>query len=53
MELFIQLLLNGVWAGSIYAILGVSWGLIFAATRTFHFAHGATGSNCFLVSLVP
>ncbi|MBW1682837.1 MAG: branched-chain amino acid ABC transporter permease [Deltaproteobacteria bacterium] len=42
MELFIQLLLNGVWAGSIYAILGVSWGLIFAATRTFHFAHGAT-----------
>jgi branched-chain amino acid transport system permease protein len=42
MELFVQLLLNGVWAGSIYAILGVSWGLIFAATRTFHFAHGAT-----------
>lgn len=42
MELFIQLLLNGIWAGSIYAILGVSWGLIFAATRTFHFAHGAT-----------
>jgi branched-chain amino acid transport system permease protein len=42
MELFIQLLLNGISAGSIYAILGVSWGLIFAATRTFHFAHGAT-----------
>jgi branched-chain amino acid transport system permease protein len=42
MELFIQLMLNGIWAGSIYAILGVSWGLIFAATRTFHFAHGAT-----------
>jgi branched-chain amino acid transport system permease protein len=42
MELFFQLLLNGIWAGSIYAILGVSWGLIFAATRTFHFAHGAT-----------
>ncbi|MBW2285084.1 MAG: branched-chain amino acid ABC transporter permease [Deltaproteobacteria bacterium] len=42
MELFIQLMLNGVWAGSIYAILGASWGLIFAVTRTFHFAHGAT-----------
>ena len=42
MDLFVQLFLNGIWAGSIYAILGVSWGLIFAATRTFHFAHGAT-----------
>jgi branched-chain amino acid transport system permease protein len=42
MGLFVQLLLNGIWSGSIYALLGVSWGLIFAATRTFHFAHGAT-----------
>jgi branched-chain amino acid transport system permease protein len=42
MDLFLQLFLNGIWAGSIYALLGVSWGLIFAATRTFHFAHGAT-----------
>jgi branched-chain amino acid transport system permease protein len=42
MDLFLQLLLNGIWAGSIYALLGVSWGLIFAASRTFHFAHGAT-----------
>lgn len=23
-------------------LLGISWGLIFAVTRTFHFAHGAT-----------
>lgn len=42
MDLFVQLLLNGIWSGSIYALLGVSWGLIFAASRTFHFAHGAT-----------
>ncbi len=42
MTLFAQLFLNGIWAGSIYALLGVSWALIFAATRTFHFAHGAT-----------
>jgi branched-chain amino acid transport system permease protein len=41
-NLFAQLFLNGIWAGSIYALLGVSWALIFAATRTFHFAHGAT-----------
>ncbi|NQU13254.1 MAG: branched-chain amino acid ABC transporter permease [Desulfobacteraceae bacterium] len=42
MDLFVQLSLNGIWTGSIYALLGVSWGLIFAATRTFHFAHGVT-----------
>lgn len=42
MDLFLQLFINGICAGSIYALLGVSWGLIFAATRTFHFAHGAT-----------
>ena len=42
MELLAQLVLNGIWSGSIYALLGVSWALIFAATRTFHFAHGAT-----------
>jgi len=42
LELLAQLVLNGIWSGSIYALLGVSWALIFAATRTFHFAHGAT-----------
>ncbi|MBL7211791.1 MAG: branched-chain amino acid ABC transporter permease [Desulfobacteraceae bacterium] len=42
MDLFVQLSLNGIWTGSIFALLGVSWGLIFAATRTFHFAHGVT-----------
>ena len=35
-----QLFANGLIAGSIYAIMGVSWGLIFGTTKVFHFAHG-------------
>jgi branched-chain amino acid transport system permease protein len=42
MELFLQLAINGITLGSIYLLFGISWGLIFAVTRTFHFAHGAT-----------
>jgi len=42
MDLLLQLTINGLSLGSIYLILGISWGLIFAVTRTFHFAHGAT-----------
>lgn len=42
MDLLWQLIVNGLSLGSIYLILGISWGLIFAVTRTFHFAHGAT-----------
>jgi len=37
-----QLAANGVISGSLYALLGVSWGLIFATTRIFHFAHALT-----------
>lgn len=37
-----QLATNGLISGSLYALLGVSWGLIFATTRTFHFAHALT-----------
>ena len=42
MDLFWQLVINGLSLGSIYLLFGISWGLIFAVTRTFHFAHGAT-----------
>jgi len=42
MDLFLQLVINGLTLGSIYLLFGISWGLIFAVTRTFHFAHGAT-----------
>lgn len=37
--LFKQLLVNGVVTGSSYALLGVSFSVIFATTRIFHFAH--------------
>jgi branched-chain amino acid transport system permease protein len=37
-----QLAANGLITGSLYALLGVSWGLIFATTRVFHFAHALT-----------
>jgi branched-chain amino acid transport system permease protein len=39
-ELFLQLLTRGIIAGGQYALLGVSWGIIYNTTRTFHFAHG-------------
>jgi branched-chain amino acid transport system permease protein len=42
--LFLQLLANGIIAGSVYALLGLGFGIIFSATRTFHFAHGAVYS---------
>lgn len=40
MDLFFQLILNGIVLGSEYALLGISWGVIFNTTGTFHFAHG-------------
>ncbi len=39
--LFLQLLSNGIIAGSVYALLGLGFGIIYSTTRTFHFAHGA------------
>jgi len=36
-----QLLVNGLIAGSVYALVAIGFGLIFATTRFFHFAHGA------------
>lgn len=40
MGLFLQLIIRGIVAGTVYALLGVSWGIIYSTTRTFHFAHG-------------
>jgi len=42
LDLAAQLAANGLITGSLYALLGVSWGLIFATTRIFHFAHALT-----------
>lgn len=38
-DLVIQLLINGIVAGSFYALAGVSWGIIYKTTRIFHFSH--------------
>jgi branched-subunit amino acid ABC-type transport system permease component len=37
-----QLLLNGIIAGAVYGLLGVSFGLIFSVTDRFHFAYSLT-----------
>jgi branched-chain amino acid transport system permease protein len=41
MMLFTQLLANGIFVGSIYAVLGLSFATIFASTKIWHFAQGA------------
>lgn len=38
-QLFSQLLVSGIVIGSSYALLSVSFGIIYATTRIFHFAH--------------
>src|SRR3546814_10378697 len=40
MDLFLQLLVNGVVNGSHYALLGLGFGLIFGTTGIVHFAYG-------------
>ncbi len=35
-----QILFLGTITSAYYALLGLSWSIIFATTRTFHFAHG-------------
>jgi branched-chain amino acid transport system permease protein len=40
MELLGQLLVNGVYIGSIYALYGLSFATIFAPTKIWHFAQG-------------
>lgn len=52
MELFLQLLALGFTKGSIYALLAVSFGVIYFTTRSFHLAHGAVfavTAYCFYV----
>jgi branched-chain amino acid transport system permease protein len=39
--LFLQLLINGIVGGSLYALLGISFTAIFAPTKVFHFMHAS------------
>lgn len=43
-DLALQLLLNGIIIGSMFALGGVSWGIIYNTTSTFHYA------ACFIFS---
>ena len=40
MEVFLQLLINGIMLGSMYAIISVGLTLIFGVVRVVNFAHG-------------
>lgn len=42
MQLLLQLAINGVAIGCLYALVAVGFAIIFGVTRIFHFAHGAT-----------
>jgi len=37
--LLLQLLVNGIATASLFALAGVSWGIIYKTTRTFHYSH--------------
>jgi branched-chain amino acid transport system permease protein len=39
--LAVQELINGLTLGGIYAVVAMSFSVIFSVTKTFHFAHGA------------
>jgi len=36
----LQLVVSGIPMGTLYALIGMSWSLIYYVTGTFHFAHG-------------
>src|SRR5699024_7770147 len=40
--LYIQMLLNGLQIGAVYALTAAGFSMIFGMTRVFHAAHGAT-----------
>lgn len=40
--LLLQLIINGLQVGALYALTAVGFSLIFGATKVFHFAHGAS-----------
>src|SRR5919197_593836 len=48
----VQLIASGLVVGSLYALLGVSWGLIYGVTGAFHFAHGLTFTLAAYVAII-
>lgn len=42
MIILLQLFIEGIAVGSLYALAAIGFALIYSTTRTFHFAHGGT-----------
>ena len=42
MTYFLQLLINGISNGAVYAIIAAGWALIFSILKFSNFAHGGT-----------
>ena len=40
--LLLQLLVDGIQLGALYALMAVGFAIIFGSTRVFHYAHGTT-----------
>ncbi|WP_011578919.1 MULTISPECIES: ABC transporter permease subunit [Chelativorans] len=40
--LLLQLLLDGIQSGAVYALMAVGFAIVFGMTRIFHYSHGAT-----------
>src|SRR5215213_9601453 len=40
--LFLQLLVDGLQLGALYALMAVGFAVIFGSTRVFHYTHGTT-----------
>jgi branched-chain amino acid transport system permease protein len=40
--LLVQLLIDGIQLGAVYALMAVGFAIIFGSTRVFHYAHGTT-----------
>jgi branched-chain amino acid transport system permease protein len=51
-ELFQQLLVGGIVLGSVYALLGVSVGIIYSTTGIFHFAHAVVYTTTAYLAVV-
>lgn len=51
-QLFNQLFVSGLIVGSRYALLGVSFGIIYSTTRIFHFAHAVVYAVSAYVAVV-
>ena len=51
MHLLIESIINGITTGSVFALLGVTFGLIYYMTKVFHLAFGSIGTAATYVAV--